>query len=217
MFRLDRERHQKFGAGQVIDILLGKTTPKVDPVRPRRADRVRRRQAELTEAEWRGVVRQLLAQGLLAVEGDYGTLVLTEASARGAAQGASDPAAARPEPGGQGQAREVPRHRPAAAAELPEADAPVFEQLRAWRAAAAKEQGVPAYVIFHDATLREIAAQRPGVAGRARPGSTASARPSWPGTGSRSSTCCRHRATPGPGRDLPEARVTRGAWTPPDS
>jgi ATP-dependent DNA helicase RecQ len=37
----------------------------------------------------------------------------------------------------------------------------VFEQLRAWRAATAKEQGVPAYVIFHDATLRQIATQAP--------------------------------------------------------
>ena len=37
----------------------------------------------------------------------------------------------------------------------------VFERLRAWRAAAAKEQGVPAYVIFHDATLRQIAADSP--------------------------------------------------------
>jgi ATP-dependent DNA helicase RecQ len=37
----------------------------------------------------------------------------------------------------------------------------VFERLRAWRGATAKEQGVPAYVIFHDATLREIATQVP--------------------------------------------------------
>jgi len=48
-----------------------------------------------------------------------------------------------------------------AADALPEAAAAVFGQLRAWRAAAAKEQGVPAYVIFHDATLRQIAAQSP--------------------------------------------------------
>jgi ATP-dependent DNA helicase RecQ len=46
--------------------------------------------------------------------------------------------------------------------ELPAAAAPVFERLRAWRAATAKEQGVPAYVIFHDATLRQIAAEAPG-------------------------------------------------------
>ena len=37
----------------------------------------------------------------------------------------------------------------------------MFEELRSWRAAAAKEQGVPAYVIFHDATLRQIAAEAP--------------------------------------------------------
>jgi ATP-dependent DNA helicase RecQ len=49
----------------------------------------------------------------------------------------------------------------AAAAELPAAAAPVFERLRAWRGATAKEQGVPAYVIFHDATLRQIAALAP--------------------------------------------------------
>ncbi len=38
---------------------------------------------------------------------------------------------------------------------------PVFERLRAWRAATAKEQGVPAYVVFHDATLRQIAGKAP--------------------------------------------------------
>ncbi|MGW2200005.1 HRDC domain-containing protein, partial [Streptosporangium sp. NPDC001682] len=45
--------------------------------------------------------------------------------------------------------------------ELPEEAVPVFELLRAWRGATAKEQGVPAYVIFHDATLREIATRSP--------------------------------------------------------
>jgi len=49
----------------------------------------------------------------------------------------------------------------AAAADLAPEAAPVFERLRAWRAAVAKEQGVPAYVIFHDATLRQIATDRP--------------------------------------------------------
>ena len=49
----------------------------------------------------------------------------------------------------------------AGAADLTEAATAVFGELRAWRAAAAKEQGVPAYVIFHDATLRQIAAEAP--------------------------------------------------------
>jgi ATP-dependent DNA helicase RecQ len=48
-----------------------------------------------------------------------------------------------------------------AAADLSPEAAPVFERLRAWRAGVAKEQGVPAYVIFHDATLRQIATDRP--------------------------------------------------------
>ncbi|MDX6283944.1 MAG: ATP-dependent helicase RecQ, partial [Kribbellaceae bacterium] len=48
-----------------------------------------------------------------------------------------------------------------ATADLPAESAPVFERLRAWRAAVAKEQGVPAYVIFHDATLRQIAVDLP--------------------------------------------------------
>ena len=54
------------------------------------------------------------------------------------------------------------RSRSAAApADLPDTAVPVFERLRAWRAATAKEQGVPAYVIFHDSTLRQIAARSP--------------------------------------------------------
>jgi ATP-dependent DNA helicase RecQ len=48
-----------------------------------------------------------------------------------------------------------------AAAELPASAEPAFEKLRAWRTTVAKEQGMPPYVIFHDATLREIAAATP--------------------------------------------------------
>ena len=56
----------------------------------------------------------------------------------------------------------APRARKAApVASLPADAAAAFERLRAWRAAAAKEQGVPAYVIFHDATLREVAMTPP--------------------------------------------------------
>lgn len=114
---------------------------------------------ELREAEWRSVVRQLLAQGLIAVEGDYGTLVLTDES--GEVLGGRRPVALRREPEKAARpAREKTeksaRNR-AAPVDLPEEALPVFETLRAWRAATAKEQGVPAYVVFHDATLREIA------------------------------------------------------------
>ncbi|MCC9738876.1 DNA helicase RecQ [Streptomyces sp. MNU89] len=161
--RLQRERRQKFGAGQIVDILLGRKTAKVIQ-HDHDTLSVFGIGTELKEAEWRGVVRQLLAQGLLAVEGDYGTLVLTGTSAevlggrrevrlrrepeRPAARAAKGPSSG--------------RRAAAAPADLPEEAVPVFERLRAWRAATAREQGVPAYVIFHDATLRAIATAAPG-------------------------------------------------------
>jgi ATP-dependent DNA helicase RecQ len=154
VLRLARERNQKFGAGQSIDILLGKKSEKVlqhghDSLT------VFGIGTDLRETEWRGVVRQLLAQGLLAVEGEYGTLVLTEGSK--AVLSRQREVRLRREPV---RAAAALKKRPVAA-DLPADAAPVFERLRAWRAATAKEQGVPAYVIFHDATLRQIAAQAP--------------------------------------------------------
>lgn len=158
--RLQRERNQKFGAGHLIDILLGKQTPRVDQ-NGHDALSTFGIGTEFSEAEWRGVVRQLLAQGLLAVNPDgFGTLVLTEASA-GVLDG-SRRVDLRREPERQTRAARKTR---SVGAELPEALQPVFESLRAWRAATAKEQGVPAYVIFHDATLRELAQRHPSSLG----------------------------------------------------
>jgi ATP-dependent DNA helicase RecQ len=160
VFRLDRERRQRFGAGQVIDILLGRKTAKV----------IEHDHASLTvfgigaeqhEAEWRGVVRQLLAQGLLAVEGDYGTLALTEASSEVLAGRRQVMLRREPERAARAPKPARAAKTAAAAAVLPAAAEEVFQQLRGWRAATAKEQSVPAYVIFHDATLRQIAAESP--------------------------------------------------------
>ncbi|MGW0969748.1 DNA helicase RecQ [Streptomyces sp. NPDC002516] len=156
--RLQRERGQKFGAGQIVDILLGRKTAKVIQFDHDQLS-VFGIGEELAEAEWRGVVRQLLAQGLIAVEGEYGTLVLTEASGTvlrrerdvPLRKEAPKPAASRSS-GSRGE-----RKAKSAAAELPAELLPAFEALRAWRGEQAREQGVPAYVIFHDATLREIA------------------------------------------------------------
>ncbi|MEV0256437.1 DNA helicase RecQ [Streptomyces sp. NPDC050732] len=160
--RLQRERGQKFGAGQIIDILLGKKTAKVIQFDHDQLS-VFGIGEELAEAEWRGVVRQLLAQGLLAVEGEYGTLVLTETS--GSVLGREREVRLRKEPkrapAARGSKGERKAKSAAAVAELPQEAVPLFEALRAWRGAQAKEQGVPAYVIFHDATLREIATLRP--------------------------------------------------------
>ncbi|HEY4854491.1 MAG TPA: DNA helicase RecQ [Streptosporangiaceae bacterium] len=160
VYRLKHERNQKFGAGQVIDILLGKTTPKVTQHRHDSLT-VFGIGTELRDTEWRGVVRQLLAQGLLAVEGDYGTLVLTGSSTEVLRK--QREVALRREPERPVKPAKARRAAAAAAvaADLPEAAAGVFERLRAWRGATAKEQGLPAYVIFHDATLRQIAVRSP--------------------------------------------------------
>ncbi|WP_435886497.1 DNA helicase RecQ [Streptomyces hirsutus] len=165
--RLQRERGQKFGAVQIVDILLGKRTAKVIQFDHDQLS-VFGIGDDLEESEWRGVVRQLLAQGLLAVEGDYGTLVLTEASGTVLRREREVPLRKEPKKpvtsrsGASGSSGSGKGKAKAAAAELPEELLPAFEALRAWRAEQAREQGVPAYVIFHDATLREIATVWPG-------------------------------------------------------
>jgi ATP-dependent DNA helicase RecQ len=161
VFRLQRERRQKFGAGHLVDILLGRKTAKVIQ-HDHDTLTVFGVGADLSEAEWRSVVRQLLVQGLLAVEGEHGTLVLTGASADVLRRQRAVPMRREPERAAKAaSASKAPKARRAAPADLPEDAMPVFERLRAWRAAVAKEQGVPAYVIFHDATLREIATRAP--------------------------------------------------------
>ncbi|ROP41052.1 DNA helicase RecQ [Saccharothrix texasensis] len=157
--RLRNERRQKFGAGQTIDILLGRKTAKViqhdhDQLK------VFGIGTELNESGWRGVVRQLLAQGLIAVEGEYSTLVVTPAGDEVLFQGRKVPM--------RREAERAPKVKTAKAAkgaaaqvELSAEATPVFEKLRAWRTTQAREQGVPPYIIFNDATLRQIASSTP--------------------------------------------------------
>ena len=153
--RLQRERNQRFGAGQLIDILLGKETERV---RSNRHDELKTFGigTELGEQEWRGVVRQLLAQSLLTVSSDgYGTLVIAPAAAE--VLDGSRKVMLRREP--ERKARAAKR---TGGAELPDVARGLFEKLREWRAGVAREQGVPAYIVFGDATLRGIAVTKPG-------------------------------------------------------
>ncbi|MEU4445980.1 DNA helicase RecQ [Actinosynnema sp. NPDC050801] len=157
--RLRNERRQKFGAGQTIDILLGRKTAKViqhdhDQLK------VFGIGTELNESGWRGVIRQLLAQGLLAVEGEYSTLVTTPGSDEVLFQGRK--VAMRREPERLAKVKTAkPAKGAAAQVELTAEAVPVFEKLRTWRTAQAREQGVPPYIIFNDATLRQIATSTP--------------------------------------------------------
>jgi ATP-dependent DNA helicase RecQ len=169
VYRLAKERGQKFGAGHVIDILTGKATPKVAENGHDRLS-VFGVGADLREHEWRGVARQLLAQGLLGVEGDFGVLTLTPASAgvlrkereimlRREPERVRAPRASRSGRAGAGGGAAAPGG--AGGADMTPEAAKLFERLREWRAGTAREQNVPAYVIFHDATLRQIATEKP--------------------------------------------------------
>jgi ATP-dependent DNA helicase RecQ len=154
---------QRFGAMHVIDVLRGKKSDKAAQWGHDQLS-VFGIGAELDDAEWRAVIRQLVAAGMLHADlAEHGALKLTEE--------------ARPVLKGE-QALELRRHvvrkgtksaKKAKAAtlvaDLSAEDAALFETLRQWRADTAREQGVPAYVILHDRTLRELAEMRPTTRG----------------------------------------------------
>ena len=152
------DRRQRYGAGHVVDILLGNANERVTSLGHTDLT-VFGIGTELDASAWRGVVRQLLAQQLLAVADGYGTLMLTESSTA-VLRGERTVALRREAPR---SARAPSRKKSAAAGAVPldAAGDAVFERLRAWRSATAKEAGVPPYVVFHDATLRQVAATAP--------------------------------------------------------
>lgn len=157
--RLKRERNQAFGAGHLIDILRGASTERV-----RKMDHESLATygigADLSEQDWRSVIRQLLARGLLVAQGEYGTLALSEASA-GVLRGETPVPLRRDVIGRASRSGGGGARKASAADQLAPEDRPLFEALRAWRAEQAREQGVPAYIVFGDATLRALAEHRP--------------------------------------------------------
>ncbi|MDG1074639.1 MAG: DNA helicase RecQ [Methylophilaceae bacterium] len=150
---------QRFGAGHLIDVLLGKATMQIERFRHNEVSTYAIGKA-LNQAQWHSVYRQLTAGGFLEADVEaYGGLRLTEA--------------ARPILKGEQavwlRRDATPEKRSSKAersARLKEAfaganDDPVWLALKAKRMELAKEQGVPPYVIFHDATLMEIFNQKP--------------------------------------------------------
>ncbi len=151
---------QRFGTNYIIEVLRGANTERI---RQSGHDQVSTYGIgkEHSVAEWRAILRQLIARGLLAVDADgYGVLSLTEA-ARPVLRGdtrlelrydnkivAQD-----------GKAKTT--RRPRLLDDIDEADMPLWQALRACRKRLADEHGVPPYVIFHDATLHEFIIHRP--------------------------------------------------------
>jgi ATP-dependent DNA helicase RecQ len=153
-----------FGAGHLIDVLRGKPSDKVTQYGHDELSTVGIG-ADIGEAQWRLVLRQLIALGHLRAEGEYNTLALTD-SAREVLRGEVTlhlrvPADPKP----RGKAAKAPRARSGSAARPPvpldEAGTERFAALKAWRAEVAREHNLPAYVVFHDATLAEMARARP--------------------------------------------------------
>jgi ATP-dependent DNA helicase RecQ len=151
---------QRFGAAHLVDVLRGADTEKVRQFGHDTLSTYGIGQ-ELDAKQWRSVFRQLVAAGLLEadVEG-YGALRLTADS--GAVLKGERSLQLRTDPPGTKRVRSSSGTRSASIAVDLDPDAALrFEALRAWRADTAREQNVPAYVIFHDRTLREIATHAP--------------------------------------------------------
>ncbi len=149
---------QRFGSRHLIDVLRGHATERVEQWRHQDLS-VFGIGADIDEAAWRDVFRQLVTLGFVRPDHEaFGALRLTESS-RAVLKGEQriDMRRMAPRKGKSATVR-----RKAAAAGLTAADASLLERLRAWRSEQARTQSVPAYVIFHDATLSAIASAHPG-------------------------------------------------------
>jgi ATP-dependent DNA helicase RecQ len=156
IYRVD----QRFAATHVIEVLRGAETERIRTWRHDQLS-VFGVGADRSEQEWRAILRQVIALGLVTVDHDqYSSLKLTDA--------------ARPVLKG-GQKVQLRQYQKPVKVKRSSGSAPkgyvesdlnseeqsIFERLRTWRMGAAREHNVPAYVIFVDATLREIAKARP--------------------------------------------------------
>jgi ATP-dependent DNA helicase RecQ len=145
---------QRFGVGHVVDVLLGKQTEKIARFEHDKLSTYGIG-AELSGPQWRSLVRQLVVRGLLRVDMEgFSALQLTETS-RPLLLGETSLLLREEQERTKvrGAKRDAPRLEPA--------DAPLWNALRECRKTLADKQGVPSYVIFHDATLRDMLRLRP--------------------------------------------------------
>lgn len=154
---------QRFGAGYVIDVLLGAAT---DRIKANGHDQLSTFAigAQLSRDHWQGIVRQLIHRGYLTQDiARFSVLGLT-AKARPLLRGEETLILAQPRTRVPTAKRGRAAGAPGGAPVLTPADEALFEQLRALRRELAQAQGVPAYVVFSDLTLAEMAARRPATA-----------------------------------------------------
>ena len=170
IYRFHQSSGFGFGAGHLIDVLRGKLTDKVTQRGHERLSTFGIG-ADVAEQQWRSVLRQLIALGHVRSVGEFNTLELTD-SARAVLRGDVPvllrvPAEAPPRSrrGGRKGAASGGGGRSMAGKPPPlpldEAGLARFAALKAWRAEVAKAHNLPAYVVFHDATLAEMAREAP--------------------------------------------------------
>jgi ATP-dependent DNA helicase RecQ len=163
IYRFQKERNQRFGAGHLIDVLRGKAT-----------DKTRQHGHETlstwgvgkntSETQWRAVLRQLIALGAIEVEGEYQTLSLGDA-AKPVLRGEQSLSLREGTGEGKAVARAAKARKAtgstAPAVKLDTEGTARLEALKAWRTEVAREHNLPAYLIFSNATLADMAAKAP--------------------------------------------------------
>ena len=150
---------QRFGAQHLVDVLLGNATERV---RHFGHDRIKTFGVgtELDRGGWLSVIRQLLAQGFLQPDPEgHGGLALAPSAAE-VLRGGREVRFRTEAPRERRVGRKTTTGKAAGVALDPAADA-LWAALRAWRLDEARRQELPPYVIFHDATLIEVARRRP--------------------------------------------------------
>ncbi|MCX7189750.1 MAG: DNA helicase RecQ, partial [Methylotenera sp.] len=151
---------QRFGVLHLIDVLLGKSTPRVEQFQHHQLSTFGIGKA-LSQQQWSSVYRQLVAGGYLESDIEaYGGLKLAEA-ARAVLKGESDVWLRRDAEVVSARVSKAERGARAKEGYEEVSDNPLWHALKAKRMELAREQGVPPYVIFHDSTLLEILNQKP--------------------------------------------------------
>jgi ATP-dependent DNA helicase RecQ len=150
---------QRFGAVHVLEVLRGVDAEKVRQWRHHELSTFGIG-SDKSEAEWRAILRQVIALGLVDIDHEsYGALKLS-AAARPVLKGEQQIALRRYQKPVK-QKRTTSKPSGFVETDLSVSQQALFERLRWWRVETAREHNVPAYVIFHDATLREIAKAMP--------------------------------------------------------
>ncbi len=171
IYRCEKHSGFAFGAQQIIDVLMGKRTEKV---LQRRHEHVTTFGigADLSEAQWRAVLRQLVTLRLVTVDHEHFNVLRLMPTSREVLTGARRLTLRREFAAGAATGRTRGRRNRGSkvgpephSGEVAQASSPaqeaVFQALREWRRGVAKEHGVPAYTVLHDSSLREIAVRLP--------------------------------------------------------